>query len=218
MSVPPVADRAFMIYRLAALEQDPIDRILARGISASDVTGIVAALRRVGVPVDADALIQSKFKASPHYPSRYPTPFPPGRYSDGSFPVFYSALNERTALAEMTHTVATSGEYSERTFYFRVFTCQYAGTTRDFTTTSPSIPEMIADKVVGWPFCQAIGATARKDGVDGLVVPSARNREADGICTPVLSQASLQSPSPHDIAGIQKARDKTIIVGASKSH
>lgn len=114
------------------------------------------------------------------------------RFSDGSFPVFYSALAAETANAEMAYWFrkAYAGEPpGKRTAYYQGFRCTFEGLEKDLRPKAPDWPDLVHDS--DYSFCNRLGAEARERGVDGLVVPSARH---EGANMPVFARRALSGP------------------------
>lgn len=90
------------------------------------------------------------------------------RFSDGSFPVFYSALAAETENAEMAHWFRKgyAGEPSgKRTAYYQGFRCTFEGLEKDLRAKAQGWPDLVHDS--DYSFCNRLGAEARERGVDG---------------------------------------------------
>ncbi len=114
------------------------------------------------------------------------------RFSDGSFPVFYSALAAETANAEMAYWFQK--DYAgkppgNRTAFYQGFRCTFEGLEKDLRPKVPDWPDLVHDS--DYSFCNRLGAEARERGVDGLVVPSARH---EGTNMPVFARRALSGP------------------------
>ena len=114
------------------------------------------------------------------------------RFSDGSFPVFYSSLDSATTEAEVKHWAPTllGGPGRPRTEYRWLFRCTFDGSEKDLRPQIGTWPNLVHDS--DYTFCNRLGAEAVELGVDGLVTWSARR--ADGVNVPVFSRGSLSEP------------------------
>ncbi len=127
------------------------------------------------------------------------------RFSDGSFPVFYSALEAKTAEAEMAHHVRNSyaGEpQDKRTAYYRGFRCRFEGLEKDLRPKALDWPDLVHDS--DYSFCNRLGAEAREWGIDGLVVPSARH---DGANMPIFARQASSDPELEGVVAMTYSPD-----------
>ncbi|HLQ26264.1 MAG TPA: RES family NAD+ phosphorylase [Acidiferrobacterales bacterium] len=114
------------------------------------------------------------------------------RYSDGSYCVFYSALEPETAEAEVKFRQikrAIGNARNQRTVYYLLFSCQFSGSCKDLRPFLGDFPFLTADN---YTECNELGLEAVGEGLDGLVVPSARRLE--GTCLPVFKRPALSAP------------------------
>lgn len=119
------------------------------------------------------------------------------RFSDGSFPVFYSALATETAKAEVAFWFRTSyagNPRSDRTAYFQSFRCRFEGSEKDLRSKARDWPNLVHES--DYSFCNQLGAEARQGGVDGLVVPSARH---EGANMPIFVRSAISGPELGEI-------------------
>ena len=122
------------------------------------------------------------------------------RFSDGSFPVFYSALSPETAEAEVAHWFQKDymGEpKSNRTAYYQSFHCRFEGMEKDLRTKATEWPDLVHDS--DYSFCNQLGAEARHQGLDALVVPSARHQGAN---VPVFARRAKREPELDHVVAI----------------
>ena len=171
------------MYRLA--RDRPIEDIFAEhGLDASAGTEIVADLVEFGYALNERELLDTPFR-----PKRKRNPT---RFSDGSFPVFYSSLDSDTAEAEVRHWTPTfmGRPGRPRTAYFRLFRCTFEGLEKDLRPHIGAWPNLVHDS--DYTFCNQVGAEAVELGLDGLVTWSARR--AQGANLPVFSRPSLRDP------------------------
>ena len=113
------------------------------------------------------------------------------RFSDGSFPVFYCAVDAETAEAEARHGFCKlAGGRGGRRAWYRCFACDFDGTVKDLRQKLAEWCELTHDTDYG--FCNALGAEAKREGLDGLLVPSARR--SGGTNVPVLKRSAISRP------------------------
>lgn len=113
------------------------------------------------------------------------------RYSVRNWGVYYAALEEETAHAEVKHHYLKDvlGEApSRRTVYYSTIKCRYQGETKDVRPKLQDWPELVSDN---YTFCQELGREAMKLGLDGLFAPSARRR--DGTNVPVFKGTAVSA-------------------------
>jgi hypothetical protein len=117
----------------------------------------------------------------------------PTRFSNGDWPIFYSALEPVVAEAEAKYHYgkdAQEDETDRRPMYYSLVRCKFAGTVVDLVAKQGE---------AGWEgltaddhtFCQGLGAEAKQIEMDGFLTPSAR---AVGVNVPVFTAESLAKP------------------------
>ena len=143
------------------------------------------ALEFLGVELSLGALTVQDLLANSFGP-----PIWPGRFSNGSYPVLYTARSRRTASREYG--------YWARYFYNPVDTrpyrirlllvsCHVEGPSKDVRRFLKEFPWLIADDHTK---CQELGAAARADGLYCLIAPSARDRPR-GVTVPVFERDAV---------------------------
>lgn len=122
------------------------------------------------------------------------------RFSDGSFPVFYSALEPETAAAEIKYWfVKFAGTPTRpRTAYYSRFSCDFDGSTKDLRPKHEDWPDLTHDN--DYRFCNSLGAEAMDAELDGLVTPSARR--SDGTNLPVFRRRAIDNPVVHALVAV----------------
>lgn len=120
------------------------------------------------------------------------------RFSDGTIRVFYSAPEVDTAEVEvrdwyLRHAFGNTRE--RRTVYYMSFSCDYAGDTKDLRPHVATLPCLIQDEEPGYRDCHRIAAEAVRDGLNGVLTPSAR--KPGGTCLPVFQREALSNPRKH---------------------
>ena len=144
-----------------------------------------------GNPIDE--LLDGPFRPRPKLRRRT-------RFSYGSFPVFYSALAAETANAEMAYWFRkdyAGDPPGNRTAYYQGFRCTFEGLEKDLRPKAPDWLDLVHDS--DYSFCNRLGAEATEQGVDGLVVPSARH---EGSNMPVFARQALSGPELEGIVAI----------------
>ena len=114
------------------------------------------------------------------------------RFSDGSFPVFYSSLDATTAEAEVRHWLPTiiGQPQHPRTAHYRRFSCAFGGIEKDLRPKIQEWPHLVHDS--DYTFCNELGAEAKRLKIDALVTPSARH---EGNNLPVFTRESISDPN-----------------------
>ncbi len=156
------------------------------GIDETGVDELLALMGERGISNDdAYEIIRAPFELR-FYPRQGQT-----RFSDGSIRVFYSALEQSTAEAEVYYwyvkPLLEGG--AKRTVYLRCATCVFDGLVKDLRPKLSEWPFLIDD--AGYPECNRIGAEASQT-VAGLLTWSARKH--DGTNLPTFTQVALSNP------------------------
>ena len=114
------------------------------------------------------------------------------RFSDGSYPIFYSSLDPETVEAELEYWFPKFiGEpENHRTAYYQRFSCTFEGTEKDLRPKLSDWPDLVHKS--DYTFCNRLGAEAVEIGLDGLVTPSARKKA--GVNAPVLKRQAISNP------------------------
>ena len=73
----------------------------------------------------------------------------------------------------------------------------FDGVEKDLRPKAREWPDLVHDS--DYSFCNQLGAEARAPGIDGLVVPSARQ---DGANMPVFVRSALSDPKLDDVVAI----------------
>ena len=152
---------------------------------------MVGFLRDAGLSDDPIRFLEGPFVPKPQFG-------PQSRFSDGTFPVYYSALDFETTRAEMRHhsalRVLLGSPEKNRLVFYREVRCLFDGRAKDLRPQLGRLPCLIAEQAVGgYDECNIIAGEARASGLDGLLTPSARHQE--GTCLPVFERDSLSDPA-----------------------
>lgn len=112
-----------------------------------------------------------------------------GRYSDGTWPVLYSGLEQETALQERAfhyrRGISQGDQPTKR--YWRLFSATFRGLAKDLRPKADEWPQLTADD---YSFCQEIGREVH-DVLHGLIVPSARRPAGSNV--PVFAQQAVSA-------------------------
>ena len=111
------------------------------------------------------------------------------RFSDGSFSVFYAALEADTAEAEIRYWRSKRSTHP-RTAYYTRFVCDFSGQTKDLRPMRAKWRELTHDS--DYRFCNALGAEAKVSDLDGLLTPSARRDTGTNL--PVFRRQAIDNP------------------------
>lgn len=144
-------------------------------------------LRERGLLEVSDELCYAPFKKKPWLDRERSSQT---RFSDGSYAVFYSTLEVKTAEAELCHWVPKvfGNPTKPRTRYYACFSCEFRGAVMDLRPVHIDYPDLTAED---YGFCNTLGAEAIELGLNALLSPSAR--EFDGTCVPVFSENSINN-------------------------
>ncbi|MGQ0664735.1 MAG: RES family NAD+ phosphorylase [Pseudomonadota bacterium] len=178
-------------YRFANMRDalDLLERRVGIDLGSMDAGEVLNILGRDATPSEVTDLLDGPFKRKARLGGIYG---PKTRFSDGSWPVFYGALELETARDEVQHhharDVLTDPSHPW-TAYYRYFRCAFTGSTKDLRSKLAEWPELVCED---WTFCQKLGREAHGSDLDGLFSPSART--TDGTNLPVFKRAALSNP------------------------
>ena len=162
--------------------------LLEQGLEEDGVREMSEFLRSRGVKDAPDELLDTHFrpKAALHKGIGHKT-----RFSDGSFPVFYCALEKSTAEAEIRHWFPrfVGSPDEPRTGHYVCFRCDFDGMTKDLTPMRTSWADVLSED---YEFCNRLGKEAITSHLDALLSPSARS--PDGTTVPVFTRTSVDNP------------------------
>ena len=171
------------LYRFAAIPQNE-DLLKASGLDKQGVielNEILAASSRSNL----DQLCDAPFRMKKALRRRT-------RFSDGSYPIFYSSLDPETVEAELEYWFPKLiGEPEDHlTAFYQRFSCTFEGTEKDLRLKLPDWPDLVHKS--DYTFCNRLGAEAVEIGLDGLVTPSARKKA--GVNVPVFKRHAISNP------------------------
>ena len=171
------------VYRLASIPAvDALIAELSLDTQSEDELRALLADRRWGT--EPNELLDGPFRTKHSYRRRT-------RYSDGSFPVFYSSLEIATAHEEVRYRLSMHGgsPAKQRRAYFQQFRCTFHGKEKDLRPRLKDWPDLVHG--CDYSLCNQLGAEAYRIGLDGLIAPSARCKGAN---QPILRRSAIDKP------------------------
>ena len=183
------------VFRLAS-QRRHADFLRAEGFDDESVREMLELLASRGISDTSEDLLSGPFRPKPQLrKSGYRT-----RFSDGSFPVFYSSLEMETAEAEVEFWFLKniSEPTKRRTAYYSRLSCRFDGSIKDLRSALTNWPDLVDDS--DYSFCNSVGAEAMTSGLDGLVTTSART--AGGTNLPIFTQRALSNPLVHGLVAL----------------
>ena len=114
------------------------------------------------------------------------------RFSDGTFPVFYSSFDAPTVEAEVKHWLPRyiGQPRNPRTVYYQRFSCTFDGVEKDLCSKIRDWPQLTDGS--DYTFCNRLGVEARTLKVDALVTLSVRHKA--GVNLPIFSRETISNP------------------------
>lgn len=110
------------------------------------------------------------------------------RFTDGSIPVLYTALETTTALAEKAHWLPM---ISAQPVIYQFLYIDFHGAYKNLNALDPVPACLTGGRETGaYDLCIAVTREAIKEELDGFQTPSARN--PGGVCCPVLSRPAVR--------------------------
>ena len=176
------------IFRLAiVISGDFVASLDFDDQSTEELRQITAA---AGYRTGPDELLDIPFKRKPER----------SRFSDGSFPIFYSSLDTETAEAESKYHMRRNvgRPQHSRTMFFRRFSCRFEGVEKDLRPRLGDWPDLVHSS--DYTFCNRLGEEARVSGIDGILAPSARRSEGTNL--PVFQRRALSDPEKGDMVSL----------------
>ena len=183
------------VFRLAIQLQD-IDFLRAQGFDDENVNEMLDLLASHNVTDNTQDLCDEVFRPKPQLQKAENGT----RFSNGSFPVFYSSLDPETAKAEVGHSFrkyAGKPTTSRKAYYSR-FSCHFDGSLKDLRPMHKDWPDLTHDS--DYSFCNELGTEAVASELDGLLTPSARR--PNGTNLPVFRRRAVSNPVVHALVAI----------------
>lgn len=190
LTVESLQERAFRY----ANQYDEVNFLQSMGLDTQAVVEVLELLRAKQEIDSLEMLLDKPFKPKPRLEKQNIAT----RYSDGSIPVFYSALERETAKEEIKHHTKkylTQHATKPRTVYFLRFACDFNGTGKDLRVKHDEWQWLTHDS--DYSKCHDIAHEAVQEGLDGLLAPSARRN--NGTCLPVFKRAAISNPESEEI-------------------
>jgi hypothetical protein len=177
------------LLKLASFPRSSVEELLLRrGVNPDVIDEVRTALAAIGTPILPEDAVNYSFQRQGS-PPRYGV----GRFGNGSWPVFYSAVEERTCEEEVRNRIGPAALAVPFTRYYRLMACDFRGDILDLLGQEGKYPDLVSATDRGYSYCQALAKEAIGEGVNALFTPSARNRP-DGTCTPVFARGTLTNP------------------------
>ena len=180
------------VFRFASMPE--MDDFLAElGLDEPSTEELHDLLSASGCMTSAEDLCDAPFR--PKRRLRNPT-----RFSDGSFPVFYSSLERSTAEAEIRYWFRTycGNPKRPRTAYYRCFSCSFDGVEKDLRPKIDLWPDLVHD--TDYTLCNQLGAEAKTLNLDGLATWSARHDEGTNV--PVFERQAIGDPKVEGLVAL----------------
>ena len=183
----PVGEAESSLYKLAAAFESPIESVLlGRGISPASLGETIADIGRAGGRFTAQEIVSGSFRKRLNRTK----PFPETRFSDGTAGVYYSAAEVATCKREIAfHLKIEEGDPPR---FYSLIGCRFSGVAADLRGKEKDYPDLVSQTSEGYPFCQRLGAAARRRHIDAFHTPSARKK--GGTCVPVFTESALLRP------------------------
>ena len=180
----PSQARRRQVFRLTAISPDS-DFLAELGFDEQGTDELRALLEQSSQGANLEELCDAPFRRKHKLRRRT-------RFSDGSFPVFYSSLDAATAEAEVRYWLPTiiGQPQHPRTAHYRRFSCAVDGIEKDLRPKIQEWPHLVHDS--DYTFCNELGAEAKRLKIDALVTPSARH---EGNNLPVFTRESISDPN-----------------------
>ena len=183
------------VFRLAS-QLHNADFLRKQGFDDESVTELLNLLASRGMSDKLEDLCDGPFRLKPQLQKAQLR----SRFSDGSFPVFYSSLESETAKVEMQYRFLkdVSKPTKPRTAYYFRFSCDFDGSIKDLRPRLADWPDLIHDSDYG--FCNSLGAEAVATDLDGLLTPSVRKPKGTNL--PVFRRGAVSNPVVHALVGM----------------
>ena len=192
----PIQTERTDLIRLA-IRPDFSEFLQEQGLDDEGIGEVLRFLDSRGIAIQPENIVDQAFKVKPQLAkTNYAT-----RFSNGSFPVLYGSLEVQTAEAEVKHWFSKqiSGRPTHvRTAWYMRFTYRFRGNVKDLRPKQTEWPALTHDHDYG--FCNELGVEAADAGLDGLLVPSARNE--GGTNLPAFARQAVSNFSEGEFVAI----------------
>ena len=176
-----------VVYRLASVAATR-EVLEAMWLGADSINTILDLCRQMGFRYDRDSL--SDLCESPFKPKRYLHRIDRTRFSDGTVRVFYGSIEPETAQDEVRYWVLKTFQGSPnrpRILSYEQFVCTFEGNVKDLRAKHSDWPQLT--HVSDYRFCNQLGLSAVRLGLDGFLTPS--GRRSGGTNLPAYLIAAL---------------------------
>lgn len=169
-------------FRLAVAHN--YDLLSDLGLDGAGQEELKALLQKTGYDRVPDTFLDTAFRKSKRLGTKT-------RFSDGSFPVFYSSLETSTAEAEIRYWMprVMGKPTAMRTAYYQEVTCTFDGIEKDLRGMVGQWPDLIHK--TDYKFCNRLGAEAVRSNVDAFVTPSVRRSSGSNL--PIFNRRAASS-------------------------
>lgn len=175
---------------------------MRKGLTIDEVTDIIAFDRDdvtkelMESPFNRKAVLGNKFGLA-------------SRFSNGDWPVFYTAIGRETAEKESTHHYArkAAGDAAaRRPVHYSLVRCVFNGEVMDLRPKLPDWADLVSD---GYTFCNGLGKEAHDMSLGGFLGPSARN--PGGTTVPAFLPGTLSNPVVEATARLSYDAGTTVV-------
>ncbi|MYA87768.1 MAG: RES family NAD+ phosphorylase [Boseongicola sp. SB0662_bin_57] len=189
----PIAQERAAVQRLVSVpDQGESARtiLLRRGARPEDLDDVLPIIS-AKTPSTLEEVLDDAFR--PRLDTN--PPYREGRFGDGSFAVYYSALEEDTCKKEIAYHLREQAKdlvEDPDPRAYRVIACRYDGITVNLLGKESEHADLTSNTSAGYPYCQSLAHEAVARGHDGFLTASAR--KPDGTCVPVFKRTALSEP------------------------
>lgn len=155
-------------------------------IDDEGIREMLAILHQSGAREASDEMLDNAFAPR----GNHGAPFAVGRYSDGNWPVCYTALDESTAREEIIHHRGAElllPAPRPRTAYYCLLSLHYSGLTIDLRPQTQVWPDLLNS--TDYQFCQSLAREAIDRNLSGFVAPAVRRPAGSNV--PVFLRTAL---------------------------
>ncbi len=188
-----------VLVRFASYQKDE-NFLRDQEMSPEQIVEMKELLNSRGISDSLEELVDEPFKQKRRLSN---SGYLKSRFSDGSFPVGYFSLEPETAEAEVRYWFykGFAGKpHGSRTAWYRRFTCDFRGHTKDLRPMQDTWPDLMHDN--DYTFCNRLGSEAVSRDLDGLLAPSVR--KPGGTNVPVFFRRALSNPRQHSLVDIRR--------------
>ena len=203
----PQASIAQKVHRFANISRL---RQLAesKGLTIDQITDVIAFEREDVIK----QLMDEPFQRKPFFGNKFGRQ---SRFSDGDWPVFYTAIGPKTAQEESTYQYgrkAAGDGSARRPVHYSILRCEFSGSIIDLRPKLSDWPDLVSDDYM---FCIALGKEGNDLNVGGFFNPSARDK--GGTTVPAFKRETLKGPIIEATAKLTFSEDTTVVEIAEMS-